>query len=258
MSQLKISKIIGYAITGNYPEGISISKLNTYTLISDSPPLSEVQSSIIWLITSLRTEKTMAIYGVEQVVHYIAWDTENNAMKTGDVANHTIYWVKDGTAAAAANSPAEVDAVNTPGLYKLTVTAAEAQCLKGFVAGKSSTENIVIFGSPESFVRLPNVAPGANGGLPTTDANNRIVGIQGTKNTLDDLNDLAVDDIPTGGEGEDVFIHLTSLDRIINVNEINSVKDISEDTIQILLTSNKLLIVTDPTDVETVRALFEE
>jgi len=34
---------------------------------------------------------------------------------------------------------------------------------------------------------LPDVAPAANGGLPTVDANNRVAGIQGTKNTLDDL-----------------------------------------------------------------------
>lgn len=34
---------------------------------------------------------------------------------------------------------------------------------------------------------LPAAAPGANGGLPTVDANNRIAGIAGTLNTLDDL-----------------------------------------------------------------------
>lgn len=35
--------------------------------------------------------------------------------------------------------------------------------------------------------RLPNAAAGANGGLPTVDANNRIAGIQGTITTLDAL-----------------------------------------------------------------------
>lgn len=38
---------------------------------------------------------------------------------------------------------------------------------------------------------LPGVVPGANGGLPTVDASNRIAGIQGTKHTLDDLNDVS-------------------------------------------------------------------
>lgn len=35
------------------------------------------------------------------------------------------------------------------------------------------------------------VAPGDAGGLPTVDANNRVGGIQGTKNRFDDLNDLS-------------------------------------------------------------------
>ena len=38
---------------------------------------------------------------------------------------------------------------------------------------------------------LPAVAPAANGGLGTVDANNYIAGIAGTKNQLDDLNDLS-------------------------------------------------------------------
>ena len=37
---------------------------------------------------------------------------------------------------------------------------------------------------------IPNAGPGTNGGLGTVDANNRIAGIQGTKNTLDQLNDF--------------------------------------------------------------------
>ncbi len=38
--------------------------------------------------------------------------------------------------------------------------------------------------------RVPNAAAGGNGGLPTVDANNRVAGVQGTKNTFDDLTDL--------------------------------------------------------------------
>lgn len=38
---------------------------------------------------------------------------------------------------------------------------------------------------------LPNAAAAANGGLPTVDGNNRIVGVQGTKNTFDALNDIS-------------------------------------------------------------------
>lgn len=39
---------------------------------------------------------------------------------------------------------------------------------------------------------IPDAVAGANGGLPTVDASNRIAGVQGTtKHTLDDLNDLS-------------------------------------------------------------------
>jgi len=37
---------------------------------------------------------------------------------------------------------------------------------------------------------VPSAAPGANGGLPTVDANNRIAGIQGVRNTFDDLGSM--------------------------------------------------------------------
>lgn len=63
--------------------------------------------------------------------------------------------------------------------------------------------------------RIPNAAAGGNGGLPTVDASNYIAGVQGTKNTLDDLNDpsaaeinaevvdaLGVDTIPELSQGQ--------------------------------------------------------
>ncbi len=48
---------------------------------------------------------------------------------------------------------------------------------------------------------LPNAGPGTNGGLGTVDANNRIAGIQGTKNTLDALNDLSAGQVNTEVDG---------------------------------------------------------
>lgn len=132
----------------------------------------------------------MATYGQALTLTYTAWDTVNNTPKTGDVANHTLRWVKDGTAAATDGTAAEIDATNAPGEYKITISATEAQAVTGKLAGKSSTANIVIVPVAVTFDRLPTVAPGANGGLPTVDANNRIAGIQGTKTTLDGLNDI--------------------------------------------------------------------
>ena len=48
---------------------------------------------------------------------------------------------------------------------------------------------------------IPNAGPGTDGGLGTVDANNRIAGIQGTKNTLDALNDLGAAHVNTEVDG---------------------------------------------------------
>jgi hypothetical protein len=42
----------------------------------------------------------MPSYGQTVTIQYVAWDTVNNVCKTGDAANHTLRWVKDGTAGA--------------------------------------------------------------------------------------------------------------------------------------------------------------
>jgi len=86
----------------------------------------------------------MARYGAALTITYVAWDTSANAGKTGDVSNHTLRWVKDGVSAAPTNSPSEVDATNAPGVYKITLTAAEATCSVGVLAGKSATANVSI------------------------------------------------------------------------------------------------------------------
>ena len=86
----------------------------------------------------------MALKGVAITVQYTAWDTAANAGKTGDVANHTLKIIKDGTAATPTNSPAEVDATNCPGVYRLALTAAEMGYATVSLAGKSSTSGVVI------------------------------------------------------------------------------------------------------------------
>jgi hypothetical protein len=114
------------------------------------------------------------LYGVQQTVTYIAWDTSANAGKTGDSANHTLRWVKNGTSAAPTNTPSEVDATNAPGLYKITLTATEWETLQGTLAGKSSTANVSVIPQQFTTMRGPNAAPGTSGGLPTVDASNKV------------------------------------------------------------------------------------
>jgi hypothetical protein len=111
-------------------------------------------------------------------ITYVAWDTSSNAGKTGDVENHTLRWIKDGTSAAPTNTPSEVDPTNAPGVYRLTLTAGECTCSVGVLAGKSSTANVVIIPVTITFEQLPTAPAGTGGGLPTVDTNNRVMGVQ--------------------------------------------------------------------------------
>lgn len=107
----------------------------------------------------------MATRAVQQVVEFMAWDTSADAPKTGDSANFTLRWVKDGTASATTNSASEVDSTNCPGLYKVTLTSTETDCLFGALHGKSSTANVYLIPVQVGFEQIPNAVPGAAGGL---------------------------------------------------------------------------------------------
>lgn len=112
----------------------------------------------------------MASRGQSIVITYVAWDTSSNIGKTGDVANHTLRWIKDGTASAPTNSPSEIDATNSPGVYKITLTAAECTCNSGTLAGKSSSANVSIMPQSVTFEQLPTAVPGLEDGLPIGNA----------------------------------------------------------------------------------------
>jgi hypothetical protein len=98
-----------------------------------------------------------------------------NEPQTGDAANHTLQWVKDGVAAAPTNAPSELDATNAPGVYKVALTAAEAGCELGAIVGKSSTTNVVIEPTIITFERLPVGLAGSGSGVPTVQDVARIV-----------------------------------------------------------------------------------
>ena len=87
----------------------------------------------------------MATRGKAITITYTAWDTNASVGKTGDNANHTLKLIRDGTAATAGGTPAEVDATNCPGEYSLAITAAEMEYDVVVVMGFSDTANIEIF-----------------------------------------------------------------------------------------------------------------
>jgi hypothetical protein len=86
----------------------------------------------------------MAIKGQGITIVYTAWDAANQAGKTGDAANHTLRVIGDGSAAEPTNAPAEVDATNCPGEYRLVLTADEMDADTVVVAGTSSTADVII------------------------------------------------------------------------------------------------------------------
>lgn len=93
----------------------------------------------------------MAKRGVAGPAYYVAYNSVTGERVTGDVANHTIAWVKDGVATAATNAPFEVSAVLAPGLYCVMRTAEESDCALGVPAGTSSTDDVELFGVAMSF-----------------------------------------------------------------------------------------------------------
>lgn len=134
----------------------------------------------------------MATRGVQTVVVYTAWDTLNQVGVTGDAANHTLRWIKDGAASAPTNAVSEIDATNLPGEYKITLTATETDCLLGVIGGKSTTANVVILSKSIGFEDVAAIkaktdnlpaSPAAVGDIPTANENadallDRIDGIE--------------------------------------------------------------------------------
>jgi hypothetical protein len=119
----------------------------------------------------------VAIKNQALTVQYQAWDTVANAAKTADVANHAIRGSGDGAIFTPAASPAEVDATNFPGLYKIALTAGEMNYNFLSIGGKSSTTGIVIVPvhiTTERAALSGLSTPGASGGLPTSDASNGV------------------------------------------------------------------------------------
>ena len=87
-------------------------------------------------------------------MHYFATDADGP--KTGDVGNHTLKVIEDGVVGAVAASPAEVDATNAPGIYRVAISAAENTADVVTLCGKSSTSGVTI--SPSTWTNIANVA----------------------------------------------------------------------------------------------------
>ena len=78
-------------------------------------------------------------------VTILAWDTILNTGKTG-LADITLRGVGDGAEYTPVAAASQVDATNLPGVYSVSLTAAENNYNSNCIGGKSATANISIFG----------------------------------------------------------------------------------------------------------------
>jgi hypothetical protein len=94
----------------------------------------------------------MPIRAQALTMHYFATDADGP--KTGDVGNHALRIIEDGVIGTIAASPAEIDATNAPGMYKVAITAAENTADVVTLCGKSSSSGVTI--SPSTWTNITN------------------------------------------------------------------------------------------------------
>jgi len=182
----------------------------------------------------------MATRGIAMTISFVAWDTSGNSGKSGDDAQFTMRWVKDGTSSAPDGTVAEVDATNCPGLYKLALTATETDANIGTLAGVSSTADVSIIPATIQFERLPNAAPGASTGLALTSS---VDDVETKIDTVDANVDAVLVDTGTTMPGT-----IATIDTV--VDSIKSVTDALPDSgaLSSLATSSALATVDSNVD----------
>ena len=94
----------------------------------------------------------MPIRAQALTMHYFATDADGP--KTGDVGNHALRIIEDGVIGTIAGSPAEIDATNAPGMYKVAITAAENTADVVTLCGKSSSSGVTL--SPSTWCNISN------------------------------------------------------------------------------------------------------
>ena len=127
----------------------------------------------------------MPIRAQALTMHYFATDADGP--KTGDVGNHALRIIEDGVIGTIAASPAEIDATNAPGMYKVAITAAENTADVVTLCGKSSSSGVTI--SPSTWTNITNAD--ANVAAILTDTGTTL---DGKINTIDGIVDAILVD----------------------------------------------------------------
>lgn len=115
--------------------------------------------------------------------------------KTGSSYSPTVgSWTEFPTSSGSYYALATIDITKLPVAFAVTITGSTFGGVAGVIGGDRAAE--IADGYDNSLgsrlaTGIPNVAPAANGGLPTVNASNYIAGIQGSVNNLNNL-DAAV------------------------------------------------------------------
>ncbi len=85
-----------------------------------------------------------------QKIYVYAYDSTTNAPKTGDAANITAYYAKDGGTVTVLTdtSATESDSTNAKGFYMFDISQSETNADFVLITAKSSTSNVVVLGAP--------------------------------------------------------------------------------------------------------------
>jgi hypothetical protein len=132
----------------------------------------------------------MPIRAQALTMHYFATDADGP--KTGDVGNHALRIIEDGVIGSIAGSPAEVDATNAPGIYKVAITGAENTADVVTLCGKSSSSGVTI--SPSTWCNITNADADVAAILTDTGTT-----LDGKLNTIDGIVDAILVDTGTDG-----------------------------------------------------------
>ena len=135
-------------------------------------------------------------------MHYFA--TDSDGPKTGDVGNHALRIIEDGVIGTIAGSPAEIDATNAPGMYKVAITAAENTADVVTLCGKSSTSGVTV--SPSTWTNITNAD--ANVAAILTDTGTTL---DGKLDTIDGIVDAILVDTGTTLDGK-----INTIDGIVD------------------------------------------
>ncbi len=123
---------------------------------------------------------------VARTIFLYAWTPADGNPKTGDAGNISVYKAEDtGNSSAITDTISEISSANMPGWYRLTHTFTGNSVA---IAAKSSTAGVlvVVGGLYLNTGAIPSAAAGSNGGLPTVNANNHVVGVASAVNITSD------------------------------------------------------------------------